>query len=143
MQAFPHHYRVRAEGRCEGPVSVTADGVDALPTTAPPEFGGPEGYWSPESLLVAAIADCFVLSFRAVARASKLPWRELQVEVEGVLDRVEGVTQFTAFTISPRLALEPGASEALAQTVLAKSKRACLITNSLKAECDVEAELVA
>jgi hypothetical protein len=33
----------------------------------PREFDGRGNQWSPESLLAAALADCFVLSFRAVA----------------------------------------------------------------------------
>mgnify|MGYP003339189807 CR=1 FL=1 len=49
------------------------------------------------SLLCAAVADCFVLSFRAVARASKLDWTHLDCHVEGTLDRAEGTTRFTRY----------------------------------------------
>jgi organic hydroperoxide reductase OsmC/OhrA len=35
------------------------------------QLGGPGGQWSPETLLVAAAAECFILTFRAVAA-----WRE-------------------------------------------------------------------
>jgi len=142
MQALPHHYRVCAQGQPEGDVTLSAARLPALATAAPPEFGGPEGYWSPESLLVGAVANCFVLSFRAVARASQLKWRQLEVDVEGALDRLEGVTQFTGFTIRVRLTVEEGATESLAQAALAKAKRACLITNSLKAHCELVQEIV-
>lgn len=137
MQAFPHHYRVQAAGEPAGSVRVAAAGVAAIDTFPPPEFDGPEGQWSPETLLVAAVADCYILSFRAVARASKLAWREISVDVEGVLERVDGVMRFTRFRIAPRLVLEAGASATLAQTVLDKSKRSCLVTNSLAAECEL------
>jgi organic hydroperoxide reductase OsmC/OhrA len=134
---FPHRYIVRASGPPEGLVTVKGDGLAAIHTSAPPEFGGPEGNWSPESLLIAAVADCFVLSFRAVARASSLSWRHLDVAVEGVLDKLDGVTQFKLFTLDVRLVLEPGAVETLAHSALAKAKRACLVTNSLKAGCEL------
>jgi organic hydroperoxide reductase OsmC/OhrA len=143
LQPFPHHYRVRASGSAEGNVEISTEGVQALQTAAPPEFGGPEGFWSPESLLVASVADCFLLSFRAVARASRLQWRQLEVDVEGVLDRVEGVTQFASFTLRAQLALEPGVAQTLAQSVLAKAKRHCLITNSLKGGCELVTEIAA
>jgi organic hydroperoxide reductase OsmC/OhrA len=65
MQALPHRYEVQACGTQDGPIVVTPAGVTPLPTDAPPEFGGPAGQWSPESLLVASVADCYVLSFRA------------------------------------------------------------------------------
>ena len=106
MQAFPHRYHARAQGGQSGSVRVLSDGLDVLETSPPPEFGGPGGDWSPETLLVAAIADCYVLSFRAVARASRLEWQSLEVDVEGVLDRVDGITRFTAFTLDLPLSTE-------------------------------------
>lgn len=141
MQPYPHHYRVQAEGDAAGSVRIAGEALPTLETYPPPEFDGPSGYWSPESLLVAAVADCYILSFRAVARASNLEWQSLSVDVEGVLDRVEGVTRFVAFTVSPRLSICSGDREHLARTVLEKSKRVCLITNSLTAECDVLPEI--
>lgn len=141
MHPYPHHYRVQAEGAATGSVRVVGELLPTLETFPPPEFDGPSGYWSPESLLLAAIADCYVLSFRAVARASKLEWQSLSVQVEGVLDRVEGVTRFVAFTLSPRLFVCSPDAEHLARTVLDKAKRVCLITNSLTAECKVVPEI--
>lgn len=137
MHPFPHRYTVRASGPPEGLVTVKGDGLAAIETSAPPEFGGPEGNWSPESLLVAAVADCFVLSFRAVARASALSWRHLEVAVEGLLDKADGGAQFTLFTLDVRLVLNPDAAETLAHAAVAKAKRACLVTNSLKAQCEL------
>ena len=141
MHALPHQYHVRAEGAATGTVRVTTDAAQPLDTHAPPQFGGPPGYWSPESLLVAAIADCYILSFRAGARASKLEWQTLSVDVEGVLDRVDGVTRFVAFTLAPRLSICAADREQLARTVLEKSKRTCLVTNSLTGECALQAEV--
>ena len=103
MQEFPHHYRVSASGGPDGDVGLDTEGLPTLASAAPVEFGGPGGRWSPESLLVAAVADCFVLSFRAIARASRLPWVSLQCSVEGTLERVDGVTKFTAFAIHATL----------------------------------------
>lgn len=137
MHPFPHRYHVQAQGDASGSVLVTAQDAPALETHAPPEFDGPPGYWSPESLLIASVADCYVLSFRAVARASKLEWTSLDVDVEGVLDRVEGVTRFVAFTVKPRLEILSDERETLARSVLDKAKRACLVTNSLVAPCEL------
>jgi organic hydroperoxide reductase OsmC/OhrA len=142
-QAFPHHYRTRAEAKPEGPVRVSAEGLSTIETLPPPEFDGPEGYWSPESLLLSAVADCFTLTFRRAARASHLEWQDLQVEVHGVLDRVDEVTRFTHLTISPRLQLAAGASETLALTVLKKAKSLCLISNSLKAQSELAPQVLA
>ena len=143
MQQLPHHYRVLAAADATGPVQVGADGVADLATHAPPEFGGPAGYWSPETLFVAAIADCYVLSFRAVARASKVEWHRLSVAVDAVLDRVDGGLRFTHVTLRPHLVLAAGGSVPLAHAVLQKAKSTCLVTNSLTATCSLDADVAA
>jgi uncharacterized OsmC-like protein len=98
------------------------------------EYGGPGGRWSPETLLVAAVADCFVLSFRACARAAGLPWTRIGCKVSGTLDRVDGKrTQFTAFDLHATLVTPPGVDADKAIRVLEKAEDTCLITNSMSA----------
>lgn len=142
MHPFPHHYAVRATARPAGSVALESAGLPALPSDGPAEFDGPGTLWSPETLLTAALADCFVLSFRAVAAASRFDWRSLHCEAEGTLDRVERVTQFTAFRLRARLELPAGADEARARRLLEKAEQVCLISASLKAAIHLEAELV-
>lgn len=121
MQSFPHRYQVNAIGGADGTVAVSSPGLATLETTPPPEFDGPAGYWSPETLLTGALADCFVLSFRAVADASKFEWGQLAVEIDAVLDRVEKVTRFTRFTINARLTVPEGSNLGRAKTLLEKA----------------------
>jgi organic hydroperoxide reductase OsmC/OhrA len=134
MQDFPHRYSASARADAEGDVAVESARLPSLVSAPPAEFGGPGDRWSPETLLVAAVADCFILTFRAIARASKLDWVSLQCEVEGILDRVERVTQFTEFRVHATLRVPPGTDEARAQRLLERSEQGCLVTNSLKAK---------
>ncbi|MEZ5320163.1 MAG: OsmC family protein, partial [Vicinamibacterales bacterium] len=99
MQAFPHTYAVSTAVHPGGDVVLASPHLPPLPTAAPAEFGGPGTRWSPETMLVGTVANCFVLTFRAIASASKMPWTSLTVDVDGTLDRVDRVTRFTAFTI--------------------------------------------
>ena len=142
MQNLPHHYVASAEGRAVGDLSLTSRNCPALVSAAPAEFGGPGDRWSPETLLVASVADCFILTFRAIARASKFDWAELSCEVVGTLDRVERVTQFTHLLIKPKLVLLANSDENLALKLLEKAEQGCLITNSLRAEKAFEPQLV-
>ncbi len=139
MHEFPHHYQVSAKSAADGEVTLSSEGVAELPSMPPVEFDGPGGYWSPESLLVAAVADCFVLSFRAVARASKVDWTHLSCDVDGKLDRVERVTQFTGFTVKAHLEVPSSTDIAKAERALQRAEQVCLITNSLKADSHLEA----
>jgi peroxiredoxin-like protein len=141
MEPFPHRYGVRATADSEGPISLEGDGLPPLRSAAPAEFGGPGDQWSPETLLVGAVADCFILTFRAVARASKLEWRSLTCEAEGVLDRVDRTICFTELAVRASLKVPSGVDPERARRVLERAEQNCLITNSLKAASHLEAEV--
>ncbi len=139
---FPHSYAASAEAQSEGNVSLSCGNFPGILSAAPTEFGGPGDQWSPEDLLVGAIADCFVLSFRAIAAASKFEWVDLSCSVSGTLDKVERAIQFTEFQIKPKLTIPAGADADRAKRLLEKAEQACFITNSLKGTPHLEAEIV-
>ena len=141
MQDLPHSYSVVAKADEGSHVLLTSTGLDALESAAPAEFGGPGDRWSPETLLVAAVADCFVLSFKAIARASRFPWTGIHCDVSAVLDRVDGVTRFTEFRQRVILDVPAGSEERKALRLLEKAEKVCLITNSLKGETHLEADV--
>lgn len=141
MQDFPHHYAVTASADVATNVTLESHGLEPLESAGPAEFGGPGDRWSPETLLSAAIADCFILSFRAVARAAKLEWISIRCDVDAVLDRIEKVTQFTEFHQTVVLEVPPGSDEAKAMRLLEKAEHVCLITNSLKGIAHLDASV--
>ena len=143
MHPFPHQYSVAASAAPTGNVSLTSPGLTTLASAPPKEFDGPGDQWSPETLLTAAMADCFVLSFRAVAAASKFEWHQLECQVDGTLDRIERVSQFTRFAIKARLTVPAGADVERAKKLLEKAEQVCLISASLKAQKHLEMEIVA
>lgn len=139
MQDMPHHYAVAATARSTENVQLTSPGLPDIESAGPPQFGGPGDVWSPETLLVAAVADCFVLSFRAVARASKFEWTSLRCDVEAVLDRIEKVTKFTEIRESVILEVPAGTDEQKAMRLLEKAEHVCLVTNSMTATTHLDA----
>jgi organic hydroperoxide reductase OsmC/OhrA len=143
MHPYPHLYRVTASGSASGDVTTGSPDLPDLAVAPPPEFDGPGGRWSPETLLCAAVADCFVLSFRAVAKASRFEWTTLACGIEGTLERVDGVTRFTRFVNHARLQVPAGADPARAQALLEKAEKVCLVTNSLTATTELVVEVLA
>jgi organic hydroperoxide reductase OsmC/OhrA len=142
MHPFPHRYTVSASIRPDGDVPLAAEGVRIIESASPKEFDGPGNQWSPEGLLTAAVADCFALSFRAIARASKYSWHSLEVRTAGTLDRVDGMLRFTQFATHARLQMSPGADPARGKMLLEKAESSCLISNSLNAERHLTTEVV-
>jgi len=141
MQNLPHHYAVSAASNVQGNVDLSSPGLRRIDSAPPAEFGGPGDLWSPETLLAAAVADCFILTFRAIARASKLDWISLSCDVDGILDRVDNVTRFTEFKLRAVLDASPGTDEKKALRLLEKAEHSCLITNSLNSASHLDAEV--
>ena len=142
MHPYPHTYVAAANGAPSGPVPVTSPNAPELATAAPPQFDGPEGFWSPETLLTASVANCFVLTFRAVSRAARFDWLRVECRVQAVLEKVDGVTQFSKFETSATLTVAPGADAAKAKQLLGKAEHGCLVANSLRGTRTLEAHVV-
>lgn len=138
MKGYPHHYLVRAEVSHDSEVTLESTGLEPMVSAPPLEFDGPGNRWSPETLLVASIVDCFALSFCAIARASGLSWISLSSEAEGVLDKVDvngkGITQFTGFFITANLTLSEISDKQKALRLMERAENICLVTSSLKAK---------
>ena len=93
-------------------------------------------------MLVGSVADCIILTFRAIARASKLEWIDLECSAEGKLERVDRVTQFTTFDIQAKLTIGADTDSEKARKLLEKAEANCLVTNSLLASTHLQLEVV-
>ena len=141
MQDYPHRYVVAASSRSDSNVELASPGLENLESAGPAEFGGPGDLWSPETLLVASVADCLILSFHAIARASKFEWTSLSCDAVGTLERIDKVTQFTEFKLKVTLEIPDAAKEDRALRLLEKAEHSCLITNSLKAPTSMQTDV--
>jgi peroxiredoxin-like protein len=143
MHPFPHRYVVNATVRPVGDVPLSAEGVRIIESAPPKEFDGPGNQWSPEGLLTAAVADCFMLSYRAIASASKFPWVSLESRTEGTLDRIDGKMRFTRFDTHAKLHVAAGTDVERAKKLLEKAEATCLVANSLSSERHLSVEVIA
>lgn len=141
MQPYPHHYEVSTAGTPEGPVTFSSEGLPDREAASPPEFDGPGGYWSPETLLLAAVANCLTLTWRSVAAHNTFPWQDLRVDVAGVLDRIDRVARFTEVHATFHLTVPEPVDAHVAERLLHKTESACLVSNSLTATKTLELRL--
>ena len=134
MHPFPHHYEVTVSMAPHGKAQLQSGELDRIESSPPPEFGGPGDRWSPEGLFTAAIADCIVLNFQAIAANSKLAWYGLTASTKATLNRVDGKMRFTRFETNVALKLGPDADQARARLLLEKAEASCPLSNTLN--CD-------
>ena len=142
MQPYPHSYVAAAAADSGGNVTVTSPQLPNIETQTPPQFGGPGGMWSPETLLCASVADCFILTFRALTRAARLEWFHLECRVEGVLERAERLLQFTRYTTFATLTVPTGTDAVKARELLERAEHSCLIANSLRGARALNAQVI-
>ena len=110
--------------------------ASAVGSAPPKDFDGPGDAWGPEHLLLAAVATCFMFTFRAVAHASKFEFMTLDLSGSGTVDSKDGVTRFTEITLRTRLKLPAGGDQERVRKILEKGKNACLVTASLSVPMD-------
>ena len=103
-----HNYRIRAwwtSGRAG--IANCDSAPNALHFTAPPQFGGVQGRWTPEDLLLTAIGSCFATTFRALAEYSTLSYTDLEVEVAGTVQKAVSGYVFKEIVTRAYLAFDP------------------------------------
>ena len=128
-------YRVMARWSFGKSGLVQSDSApNVIPFTAPPRFGGMEGRWKPEDLLLAAIASCYTATFCALAEYSKFRYVDLDVEARGDLRKADTGYSLTEIAICPRLTIGDGEEEQRALCLLHKAKAACLVSRLLSVE---------
>lgn len=141
MQPLPHHYHVQAQASADSLVHLNSGELATLESAPPVQFGGDGKHWSPEELLLAAVADCFILSFKAVATGSNFSWENLTCAVEGVLEREGRVTRFTRYILTVALTCGAEADKEKAQKLLEKAESVCLVSSSLNGEFELKTEI--
>ncbi len=135
-------YRVEVEWTKRRAGVVKAEGLPDLSVSAPPEFSGEPGRWTPEHLLLAATASCLMSSFLAVAEAFKLPVASYRAKGHAKLEKPPGEGyRFTEITLVPEIGVAAEDMEK-AQRILSKAERSCFISNSLRASVHVEPQFV-
>lgn len=129
---------MQAQGKPNENVDVLVENVPKLSVAPPAQFGGLGDKWSPEDLFMASIASCFILSFRAITKASNFSWLSIQCESDGTLERVDDKTRFTKIVTMATLVIAAGESANNAECLLHKAEQSCLVVNSLNCESELK-----
>ncbi|XOV91273.1 MAG: OsmC family protein [Bacteroidota bacterium] len=143
----PHNYQVNVKWNqdrkgvmCSPELSQNPN--SCIEVATPPEFPkGIPGIWSPEHLFTASVSSCLMTTFLAVAENSKLEFVDFSCSAKGKLEQVDGKFLMTKVELEPIVVISDENDRARAEKVLEKSERACLITNSIKAEVTMTAEI--
>src|ERR1700674_2558222 len=116
-----HKYRVVAwwtSGQMG--IAKSDSAPNAIHFTAPSQFGGLEGRWTPEDLLMNALASY-----------SKFEYTDLEVEAEGTVSKADTGYCFTEIVICACLTIPNEEQRERAISLLHKAKELCLVSRAL------------
>ncbi len=95
------------------------------------ELGGLEGRWTPEQLFLCALAGCFTTTFQSVARAAKFEYTDLEVEVEGTVQKNKVGCNFSEITLRPTLTVQASEELEAGLGLLRRTKSLCMISRAI------------
>jgi organic hydroperoxide reductase OsmC/OhrA len=121
---------------------LASDGKPSLRFSAPPEFKGESGLWTPEHMFVACVEMCHMSTFIAFAAKLGLPIVSYQSHANGVLEYVDGDYRFTRIVIFPTIVLSSSSAEEQVQAALRDAEKHCLVTNSIASIVEVNPTIV-
>ena len=135
-------FRVNAAPANGARVRLTAEDKAPLEAAVPAEFrGGIPGMWSPEDLLVASVASCYVITVRGVAAHRGLTIHGLNVEGVGhVTRRAEGRVGFVVIELRVELTVDRDCVEQ-AERVARAAKQRCLVGHALEIPIELELDV--
>ena len=117
--------------------TALSEGLPSVDVATPPEFGGPEGRWSPEHLLVSSVASCIMTTFLAIAEASKFDFESYSSNAVGTIERIERRYEFTRIEVTVNLGVADESAVSKGERLLQKAEENCFISNSLKAAVEL------
>lgn len=110
----------------------------AIEFATPPEFGGEAEMWSPETFFLAAVASCFISTFRSISEYSKFDSVALDVTVDGKIEKEQGGFRFTEVVVRPVLTVATDEDTDKGLKLLLKSESVCLVSRSLNSKIVLE-----
>ena len=134
---------VRWEGtvsRGAGVVRATSSGAFALPVTLASRAGDPEGKTSPEELLAAAHASCFVTSLGSELHRAGTPAERVDVTCTITMDEVEGKGHLIVASALSARVVAPGADEERLARAAEAADEGCPFSALIKASASVTYE---
>ena len=136
---FIYRTSIKLSGKVEG--IIRSKDKPSIGLSAPVEFGGKEGVWTPEDLLVASVNACLLTTFSYYAKKQGLDFGSYESSAEGIVELVEMQYIFSEITIKPKIIVESDKDIGVAENLLEISKKSCFISNSLKSKVILEPEV--
>ncbi|MBW6469702.1 MAG: OsmC family protein [Methanosarcinaceae archaeon] len=136
---FDYQNELEWSGEQKGVLSL-GGGKDDIKIAVPPEFGGHEGFVSPEDMFVGSMNACFMTTFLVFAKKSGIDLVFYKSSAVGHLEKVDGKNVFTKIVVKPQIKANASSDEIMA--VVEHVKEYSIVLNSMKTDVEIEVMIV-
>ena len=136
---FDYQNELEWTGELKG-VFSPGDGKDNIKVAVPPEFGGHEGFVSPEDMFVGSMNACFMTTFLVFAKKSGIDLVSYKSSAIGYLEKVDGKNIFTKIVLKPQIKANAGRDEIMA--IVEHVKEYSIVLNSMRTDVEIEATII-
>lgn len=109
---------------------ITAEGNAPIEGSADKPFRGTPERWNPEELLLAALAQCHMLSYLHVATRNGVVVTAYEDDATGTMEQVGDGGRFTSVTLRPIVTISAG-DPGVARAIHAEASSLCFIASSV------------
>lgn len=139
---FPHNYDVDLTWKSGNFSELSSGSRPVIPGGPPAQFDGTdETRWSPEHLVLTALAQCLMLTWISLNKRSQIPLKGWESKASSVLEKTKEGLQFTSFKLAVTLKTEAGREDE-AKRLLETAKKYCIVANALKTPATLDATIL-
>lgn len=123
--------------------NLSASDNPLLQVATPPDFGGPEGTWCPEELLVASVESCLMSTFLYFVERFELSLSSYASRSGGTVEKTSEGLRFSGVDVRIDVAWEDAESLAKAEALGLKEKleKYCPVSTSLNCPVSVQLDM--
>jgi organic hydroperoxide reductase OsmC/OhrA len=138
-----YKYKVHIRLTDNGEGLIRSESREPIKLSSPVEFGGIQGLWTPEDLLVASVNSCLMTTFQFYTKKRGFTYKSYESFAEGTIELIDMRYEFTEIKIMPKIIVNSEEDIETTKKLLDISKKSCLISNSLRSRVIVEPEIKA
>jgi len=113
-----------------------------LSFACPPEFGGEEGFWTPEDFFTGAVNTCFMTTFLSLLERKKLKIKSYSSKAEGIAKTLKGKLIFVEVYLTPFIFIPGETKKEDITYTLEEARKLCPVSSSIKCKVIIQPEIV-
>ena len=119
---------------------ASSKGKSDIDVTPPPEFGGTEGPWTPEDLLVSAVETCILLTTLSVLQRQKISLTAYESSAVGHMEKLPEGLRFSGIDVAVTATVSNPEDAERLKKAIGIAEKYCPVSNALKCPVRVTAD---